>query len=56
MPASSPVPKSVLISVCLLLCGCSVLPANWTGYKWTCTRVNKILTVCSILLLSLRRT
>ncbi len=28
MPASSPVPKSVLISVCLLLCGCSVLPAN----------------------------
>jgi polysaccharide biosynthesis/export protein len=28
MPASSPLPKSVLVSVCLLLCGCSVLPAN----------------------------
>ena len=28
MPASSPLPRCVLISVCLLLCGCSVLPAD----------------------------
>ena len=28
IPASSPLPRYVLVSVCLLLCGCSVLPAD----------------------------